>query len=170
MSASLRHPRSSALPPGPSQSASAGSSVACATAFSLVEVLLALGIVSFALIGLMSLLPVGLKTFHQADMTTTETQIAQTLVNRLQLSGFTNALGGGNASYYFTSEGQPTADRGGQNTLYTVTVTAATNVALPGAAGGSHSANILSLLFSITCKTAPQTTNVIPAYISNNGS
>ncbi|HEY8965321.1 MAG TPA: Verru_Chthon cassette protein B [Candidatus Methylacidiphilales bacterium] len=143
---------------------------AVATAFSLVEVLLALGLVSFALIGLMSLLPVGLKTFRQADMTTTETQIALALANQLQLSGFTNALKGGNASYYYNADGQPAADRGGPGTLYTVTVSAATNVSLPSSGPGKASANIVALLFSITCKTAPQTTNVIPAYISNNGS
>ena len=140
-------------------------------AFSLAEVLLALGVVSFALVALMSLLPVGLKSFRQADITMTEAQIAQSLVNQFQLGGFTNGIATGTSMYSFTRDGHPVSGGNLSDALYTVTVRTATNVALPNAAtGGKPSANILSVLFLITCKSSPQTTNVIPAYISNNGS
>ena len=142
-------------------------------AFSLAEVLLALGVVSFALVALMSLLPVGLKSFRQADITMTEAQIAQSLVNQFQLAGFTNAVAMRTSTYNFTRDGHPVSGSNGSSadTVYTVTVRTATNVALPNAAtGGKPSANILSVLFFITCKSSPQITNVIPAYISNDGS
>jgi uncharacterized protein (TIGR02598 family) len=64
----------------PSKSKSAG--------FSLVEVALAIGIVAFAFVALMSLLPAGLTTFRRALDISICTQIAQRIVSEAQQADF----------------------------------------------------------------------------------
>ncbi len=59
-----------------------------ATGFSLVEVALAIGIIAFAFVALMSLLPAGLTTFRRALDISICTQIAQRLVSESQLVDF----------------------------------------------------------------------------------
>lgn len=56
--------------------------------FSLVEVALAIGIVAFAFVALMSLLPAGLTTFRRALDTSICTQIAQRIVSEAQQADF----------------------------------------------------------------------------------
>lgn len=56
--------------------------------FSLVEVVIAMGIVSFAMVSMMGLIPVGLTTFHQAVDATVVAQIAQGVLNEAQLTPF----------------------------------------------------------------------------------
>jgi uncharacterized protein (TIGR02598 family) len=57
-------------------------------AFSLVETVLALGIVAFAFVGLMGMLPAGLQTFRKAVDTTVGAQIAQRVVGDAQQTDF----------------------------------------------------------------------------------
>lgn len=57
-------------------------------AFSLVEVVLALGIVSFASMAILGLIPVGLTNFRQSMNTTVQAQIAQKLINDAQLTSY----------------------------------------------------------------------------------
>ena len=64
----------------PSKSKSSG--------FSLVEVALAIGIIAFAFVALMSLLPAGLTTFRRALDISICTQIAQRIVSEAQLVDF----------------------------------------------------------------------------------
>lgn len=59
-------------------------------AFSLVEVVMSLGIVSFAMVGIMSLLPMGLATFRDSINTTTQAQIVQRLLNDALLADYTS--------------------------------------------------------------------------------
>ena len=54
------------------------------SAFSLVEVVIALGVVSFAVITLLALIPTGLSGFQQAQTSSVETQIVQQLNTELQ--------------------------------------------------------------------------------------
>lgn len=78
----------------------------CQTAFSLVEVCLALGIVSFALLSVVGLMPVGLSAMRQAMDQTTEAQIARVISGEAALVPFDKldqyATDG---PYYFTQEG-----------------------------------------------------------------
>jgi len=60
--------------------------------FSLVEVVLALGVMSFGLVSIVGLLPAGLKTMHESVCTTVEAQIAQQLINDAQLTGSAAAI------------------------------------------------------------------------------
>jgi uncharacterized protein (TIGR02598 family) len=58
-------------------------------AFSLVEVVIALGIVSFAIITLLALIPTGMSGFQQAQTSSVETQIVQQLNTELQNTPYT---------------------------------------------------------------------------------
>lgn len=58
------------------------------TAFSLVEVVLAVGVISFAFVAILGLLPAGLHQFRQAMDTSVGAQIAQRVIQDCQLTDF----------------------------------------------------------------------------------
>lgn len=70
--------------------------------FTLTEVVLALGIISFAFVPLLGLLPLGLDTSRQAIDATIEAQIVQSLGGKAQQTDFSNlnALTNSNPSYF----------------------------------------------------------------------
>jgi len=74
--------------------------------FSLVEVTIAIGIVSFAFVSVIGLIPTGLNTFHQAMDASVGTQIVQRVLNDLQQTDFTvltqDATGVANETYRYT--------------------------------------------------------------------
>ena len=74
-------------------------------AFSLVECALALGIVSFVLVSMLGLLPVGLAAFRESINDTIRAQIVETVVSRLREHPFATLS---NQTYYFDSEGSAT--------------------------------------------------------------
>jgi uncharacterized protein (TIGR02598 family) len=102
--------------------------------FSLVEVVLALGIVAFAFVALFGLLPIGLNTFTNSTDSTIESQIAESVTNQVKQEKFsqlyaefndTNAKPANTAPYsppapgfYFDEQGRPiisgTSGVGGQ--------------------------------------------------------
>jgi uncharacterized protein (TIGR02598 family) len=135
-------------------------------AFTLVEVVLALGVASFGLISMIGLLGVGLKTFHDAISTTTEAEITQQLANQLQLASYSGMTNSGPTNYYFTQEGIAT---NANNAVYSATVSAPARLTVPGA-DTSYPTNILTFTISIWSKSSPQITNAIPIHIANNGS
>jgi uncharacterized protein (TIGR02598 family) len=53
------------------------------SAFSLVEVVLALGVISFAIVAILGVIPIGLQTSHSAQDETRAAQIAQTVLNTM---------------------------------------------------------------------------------------
>lgn len=76
-------------------------------AFSLVEVVLALGIVSFGLLTTLGLMSVGLTTLHQAMQQTVETQIVQSINSQALLTSYTNlATVYSGTTFYYDDEGQ----------------------------------------------------------------
>lgn len=81
-------------------------------AFSLVEISLALGIIAFAFIALLGLLPIGLQTFRTAIDTGNEARIVQSLFSRMLATEFEKmqALDFENSKeiFYFDEEGMPT--------------------------------------------------------------
>lgn len=60
------------------------------SAFTLIEAVLAIGVVSFAMLGILGLVPVGLATFRSAMNLTVESAIVQELSGELQRTDFTN--------------------------------------------------------------------------------
>lgn len=75
-------------------------------AFSLVEVVLALGIISFAMTTLMALLPVGLTTLRDSIETTVRADVIRQVAGELQQTPFSQISGSTNC--YFSDEGVPT--------------------------------------------------------------
>lgn len=80
-------------------------------AFSLVEVTLAIGIVSFAFVAMFGMLPVGLSVSRQAMDTTIESQIVQQLKTQALQTDFSQ-LGGLDDSgpFYFDNQGKSTTE------------------------------------------------------------
>ena len=80
--------------------------------FSLVEISLALGIIAFAFIALLGLLPVGLQTFRQAIDTGNEARIMQTFMSKLEATEFSKIkeldFEQSEEIFYFDEEGMPT--------------------------------------------------------------
>jgi uncharacterized protein (TIGR02598 family) len=59
-------------------------------AFSLVEVVLALGVVAFAIVAILGIIPTGLSTSHSAQDDTRSAQIAQDFINSMASQAQTN--------------------------------------------------------------------------------
>jgi len=109
-------------------------------AFSLVEVVLALGVISFAIVAILGVFPVGLTTGHSAQDDTRAPQIAQMILSSLSAQAstqFNNVLiplpGNQTVAVDLTSSASPTtpnlyADNNGQlataatNATYAVTI------------------------------------------------
>lgn len=94
----------------------------CAAGFSLVEVTLAIGIVAFALITLLALMPVGLKTNRksideiaalgmltslESDLRTSPSSKAQSVIFKIDRSA-TTIQGTGSNKIYLNAQGEPT--------------------------------------------------------------
>ncbi len=95
---------------------------ALARGFSLIEVTLALGIVSFALITILGVMPVGLNSLRDAVDETTESQIIRQIgaeATLLPFASIQTEMEG--KTYYFDDEGQP-QQSSDQNTRYTASV------------------------------------------------
>ena len=141
-------------------------------AFSLIEVVLSLGIVSFAMVGLLGLLPVGLNTSRQAIDVTIQSQMAQTLRNQIQLGGLSGVEQWAGQHFYFDNQGLQVAGATAPTRVYTVQTTVtnvleqdktATAAALPAAIARL-------VLVTVTSSAAAGTTNVFPIIVTKNGS
>jgi len=101
-------------------------------AFSIVEVVLTIGIVSFAFVGMFGLLPVGLNTFRQAMDNSLGSQIVQRLVNEAQQTDYTELIkitAGAPSVRYFDDQGNElTADK---DYIYTAEVSVLAPTVLP---------------------------------------
>ncbi|MEI9998878.1 MAG: Verru_Chthon cassette protein B [Verrucomicrobiota bacterium] len=150
-------------------------------AFSLIEVVLALGVTSFALLSMVALIPMGLTTAREASDATTEAQIVQFARNEIELTSFSNLGAWSGATGYFDNEGLPTT-QGAASQIYTVTY-AVTNMAM--SIDGSTSAssilintgptssatNAMRVEVTIVNRTVAGTaaTNVFPIVVPNAG-
>lgn len=87
-------------------------------AFSLVEIVMALGIVSFAMMGIVGLLMVGMNTFRDSMDTTIQARIAQRIISDAQLTEF----GKLSARQAFFDEGGREMDATDAQSIYSVDV------------------------------------------------
>lgn len=98
--------------------------------FSLIEVVLAVGVAAFALVTIMGLLPVGLSTFRSSMNTAVGSQIAQRVFGDLQVADF-NGLTSTNR--YFDEQGNDLGiASNAPNCIYWVQVTVSTNSSYTG--------------------------------------
>lgn len=105
---SPRDPRGSAVSPpdrrGPLPQRSRKTSGKAA--FSLIEVILALGIVAVAFVPVVGLLPLGLQSYHEANDNSIKAEIFQRIVNELQQTDFETLTSSPNPPYrYFDYQG-----------------------------------------------------------------
>lgn len=77
--------------------------------FSLVEVAIAMGIITFSLVSVLGLLPIGLSSFRDATESTIESQIISQITAEASLTPF-HALPdyASGSPYFFDEEGSPT--------------------------------------------------------------
>ena len=140
------------------------------TGFSLVEVVLAMGIVSFTFLGLVALIPTGLKMSREAADATTESQIIQFVRNQMQLTTYTGLATACATPLYFTADGLPTTAND-PNEIYKVNLTTA-NVAMADAVGNttdlsSTSAQIVRITITNRSASAANTFSIV---VPNTGS
>ena len=111
------------VPPKPSTKPSRKNGV---TAFSLVEIVLAIGIVGFAMLSIIGMLPIGLKSVQTAESLQATGNIANQLRGQMQMLSF-NASGTNTIqqlaqnTLYYTLDGIPTnSDAGYYKATFTV--------------------------------------------------
>lgn len=76
-----------------------------ASAFSLVEVVLAIGILSFAMLPMVALMPQGLSRLGESSSRTVRTDIARSVATYVRQVAFTNLPAAG-TNWYYDQEGQ----------------------------------------------------------------
>ena len=132
-------------------------------AFSLVEVTIALGIASMAIVSVMGMMPIGLNTMREAMDQTTEAQILRQISTGASLYPF-DRLGDYAAAgpYLFTQDGTMQSSRNAQ-TRYSLTVIM-TNATFPGS---SNASNLSSNLAAILVETARGTGDIVTSRSTN---
>lgn len=126
-----------------------GSKKTTARGFSLVEVAIALGVMSFACSVIVNMLPICLGIFHQATENTVESQIVQSIANDLQNDSFSSinnsALISSGTNYYYDNEGALLSSSAGNTYQAVVTVKAlsSSNSPLSPASSGTAGYNIV---------------------------
>jgi uncharacterized protein (TIGR02598 family) len=89
--------------------------------FTLIEVTISLGIVAFAMVSLVGLLPAGLSNFRMAMSNTIEAQIVQALSEDIAVTDFANLPNLADQKFTFDSRGVETPVDG-TGVIYTATV------------------------------------------------
>jgi len=105
--------------------------------FSLVETALALGVISFALISLLGLLPSGLHTFRKAMDCTLQTEMTQVLVGKVKQTSYTGLSQLSAQSYYFDDYGNLVTSTDTTAT-YVATVSVNSSVTLPSSSSNPN--------------------------------
>jgi uncharacterized protein (TIGR02598 family) len=88
--------------------------------FSLVEVAISMAVVSFALVSILGMVPIGMTNFRQAMNNTVESQIVQSLTSDLELASFSQLAA--TPTFYFDADGNPA---NATTQVYTATITVA---------------------------------------------
>jgi len=115
-------------------------------AFSLVEICVALGVVSFAFIGIFGLLLQGMNVFGTSINTSIQSQIVQHVIDDAQQTDFDNLVSQGTQQRYFDNEGEDLGSSPAPNSIYSVRVTP-TPTLVPGS--NSPSVNLLTVTIQI---------------------
>ena len=101
------------------------------TGFSLVELVLAIGIVSFAFLSLFALLPAGLTIFRQSMDTTIGSQIVHRIINEAQQTDYPTLIAVPASERYFDDQGNEVETIA--DSIYTVEITVTAPTTLPNA-------------------------------------
>lgn len=152
-----------------------------ASAFSLVEVTVALGIISFAFVSLLAMVPIGLDTSMNAVDATVETQIVQRVSTVARQARFTElsaldrntgvANGEEQADFFFDQQANEITDSAAiasGKAIYTAAVTIrATDV--PSNQSTFSNSNVATLSILIKRTSAPKDGKLVSLLVANNG-
>lgn len=117
--------------------------------FTLVEIVMSLGIISFGLVALLGLIPTGLDTLRESRTTTLYTEIAKTIANAAQQTDFTqitNTFDG--KKFYFDNEGI-SVPQGRFDQIYEALVTTGTNITVPASPAPQQLPGLASIRIDI---------------------
>ena len=104
--------------------------------FSLIEVVIAIGIIAFAFIAIIGLIPTGLSSIKGSMQTSVMSRIAQKVISDAEQSDFTTLAGLMSSTNYFDVEGNPLPSS--SNSLYWANLTTLSNAVLPGSPTNSN--------------------------------
>jgi len=107
-------------------------------AFTLVEVTLALGIISFAFTVMLGMIPVGLKTARKAMEASTGSQIVQRIVAQVKQTDFQNLV---QMNYTFDDQANEATGNNAPK-IYDARVTISKDVTLPGCSKNTNLARV----------------------------
>ena len=114
--------------------------------YSLVEVMVAVGIVSFGIIAMVSMMPSGLSTFRNSMDRSISSQIAQRIVNEARQTDFATLVGySGNPSFeyrYFTDEGDEVKSGDSKTRVYAAFTEVTSPIVVPGASGNFTNSSV----------------------------
>lgn len=119
-------------------------------AFSLVEVVIALAVMSFAIVGVIGFIPVGLHNLKNAIDMSTQTRIMQSICASLNETDFTNIPTV--STNYYDDEGNTLASSSSPGLIYTAVVNVASPTTVPG---GLTSTNLLTVTAAISSVSQP---------------
>jgi uncharacterized protein (TIGR02598 family) len=112
-------------------------------AFSLIEVTLAMGIASFAVIGVMSLVPNGLATLRASSDASAVSRIMRTVASDArQAANFASIV---NTTNFFDDNGLKLAEANKAQSIYSAELTVLTNAIVPGAASANPNLKAISV-------------------------
>lgn len=135
--------------------------------FSLVEVTLALGLVSFALVSTLGLLPTGLSTLRSSMNQTVEAQILQSIANRSIIASYGNV---DTNTLYYDDEGLP-VDRADK--AYYIANISPQAVSFPGSSNAVSLTNSLKTVrVAVVARpfpNGPGRTNTFSLQLANSG-
>jgi uncharacterized protein (TIGR02598 family) len=131
----------------------------CRKAFTLVESVLAIGVVSFAMVSMIGLIPVGLDTFRTAMTVSVESGIANGLAVEAQRSDFAT-LPKETVFYYFDEEGIRIDDKA--SAIFVAEMTKPEPLVMKSAEGGQDKTSGIpawSISIKVTSKMNPGAVN-----------
>lgn len=131
-------------------------------AFTLVEVTMALGIASFAILSMLGIMVVGLNTMRGAIDTTVQAQIVQQVVGSLKQANF-STLSTNAWSWKYDDRGVVVKTDDAK--VYSASV----QVANATLSGGTQNANLVKATVTISNLAEPGRPYIFSTYVANNG-
>jgi len=113
--------------------------------FSLIEVVMALGIFAFAIVGIIALMPIALKTHMDAKIQTVQTQIGQRLAAEALLTDYSQLMQLDQKIRYFNGEGVEVSNppANGERPIVFTSKTVIAAVTLPSSYSPGSSKNVI---------------------------
>jgi len=105
-------------------------------AFTLVETVLAIGIVSFAFVAIMGMLPCGLQVFRKAMDTSMEGQMVQHIVGRISQTPYAEIARYQGSSFWFDDAGNFVSEQSPE-CIYSASIGITAQPVLPGSGGAA---------------------------------